>query len=386
MTVQGPLSGVIVLDLTRVLAGPYCTMILGDLGARVVKVEAPGTGDDSRAYGPFFDGQSGYYAAMNRGKESIALDLLAEADRAIFERLLRRADVLVENFRPGMMDRFGYGWATAQAMNPRLIYASASGFGQSGPYARRPAYDIVAQAMGGIMSVTGHPGGPPTRVGSSIGDLAAGLFTAIGINAALVERARTGQGSRLDVAMLDCQVALLENSITRFCASGKSPEPLGTRHPSIAPFAAFATKDEPIVVGCGNDLLFQKFAAAIGRPEWANDPRFAANAQRAANIVALHRAIEDALAARDRKEWLRILEQAGVPSGPINKVGDLFADPQIAERQMILPVDDPDLPTLRVAGNPIKFDHHPEPGHRGRVPKLDADRARILADLDSGRL
>jgi len=239
MTVAGPLSGLIVLDLTRVLAGPYCTMVLADLGARIIKVEAP-EGDDSRHYGPFINGTSGYFTAFNRGKESIAIDLKNEVDRAVFERLLTKTDVLVENYRPGTMEKLGYGWESLHPRFPRLIYAAASGFGHSGPYANRPAYDMVVQAMGGIMSITGHPHGPPTRVGSSIGDISAGLFTTIGIVSALYDRARSNAGMKLDVAMLDCQVAILENAITRYFATGRSPGPLGARHASIAPFAAFA--------------------------------------------------------------------------------------------------------------------------------------------------
>ena len=250
---------------TRVLAGPYCTMILADLGARVLKVETPDGGDDSRGYGPFVNGKSAYFMAMNRGKESIALDLKAPADRRIFEQLLPKMDVLVENFRPGAMERLGYGWETLQRAIPRLIYAAASGFGHSGPYKSRPAYDMVVQGMGGIMSITGHPGGPPTRVGASIGDLTAGLFTTIGIASALHHRAKSGKGMKIDVAMLDCQVAILENALSRYFLTGKSPAPLGARHPSIAPFAAFKTADGHIIIACGTDALYRKLCAAIER-------------------------------------------------------------------------------------------------------------------------
>ena len=215
MSVPGPLAGLLVVDLTRVLAGPFCTMVLADLGARVIKVEAPG-GDDARRIGPFVDGESAYFTSLNRGKQSIALDLKHAADRTVFEKLLARADVLCENFRPGVMDRLGYGWETLHERHPRIVLASTSGFGQTGPYAGRPAYDIVVQAMGGVMSLTGHPGSPPTRVGSSLGDITAGLFTAVGIQAALLERERSGSGRRVDVSMLDAQVATLENAIGRY--------------------------------------------------------------------------------------------------------------------------------------------------------------------------
>ena len=386
MTVSGPLAGILVVDLTRVLAGPYCTMVLSDLGARVVKVEQPGKGDDSRVYGPFIAGQSGYFAAMNRGKESIALDLKAPADRAILERLLEKADVLVENFRPGTMERLGLGWDDLHRRYPRLIYAAASGFGHTGPYSARPAYDMVAQAMGGVMSITGHPGGPPTRVGSSIGDLTAGLFCAIGIASALAHRERHGVATKIDVAMLDSQVAILENAITRYVATGEAPGPLGARHPSIAPFAAFATADGHVVIACGTDAIWQRMCRTIGCPELAADARFTSNDLRARNIEALNVEMEKALTQATTAEWLRRLSDAEIPHAPINNVADVLADPQVIARNMVVAVDDPDLPTLRVAGNPIKMSEFPDPTTRGRVPKLDQDRAQILADLDNGTL
>ena len=386
MTVSGPLAGILVVDLTRVLAGADGTMGLSDLGARVVKVEQPGRGDDSRAYGPFIAGQSGYFAAMNRGKESIALDLKAPADRAILERLLEKADVLVENFRPGTMERLGLGWDDLHRRYPRLIYAAASGFGHTGPYSARPAYDMVAQAMGGVMSITGHPGGPPTRVGSSIGDLTAGLFCAIGIASALAHRERHGVATKIDVAMLDSQVAILENAITRYVATGDAPGPLGARHPSIAPFAAFATADGHVVIACGTDAIWQRMCRTIGCPELAADARFTSNDLRARNIEALNVEMEKALTQATTAEWLRRLSDAEIPHAPINNVADVLADPQVIARNMVVAVDDPDLPTLRVAGNPIKMSEFPDPTTRGRVPKLDQDRAQILADLDNGTL
>ena len=298
MTVDGPLGGVTVIDMTRVLAGPYCTMVLADLGARVVKVETPGGGDDSRAFGPFVGGKSAYFMSINRGKESISLDLKEDAGRAAFESLLAGADVLVENFRAGTMERLGYGWEALHARFPRLIYAACSGFGHTGPYAGRPAYDVVVQAMGGIMSLTGHPGGPPARVGSSIGDIVAGLFTAIGVNGALYRRTLTGEGMKLDVSMLDCQVAILENALARYFASGEVPGPLGTRHPSITPFQSYATADGHVVISAGNDALFGKLCAALGRPALAEDARFADNAARIANIDALEAEFEAVLTMR----------------------------------------------------------------------------------------
>ncbi len=386
MTVSGPLAGILVVDLTRVLAGPYCTMVLSDLGARVVKVEQPGKGDDSRVYGPFIAGQSGYFAAMNRGKESIALDLKAPDDRAILERLLERADVVVENFRPGTMERLGLGWDDLHKRYPRLIYAAASGFGHTGPYSARPAYDMVAQAMGGVMSITGHPGGPPTRVGSSIGDLTAGLFCAIGIASALAHRERHGVATKIDVAMLDSQVAILENAITRYVATGEAPGPLGARDPSIAPFAAFATAVGHVVIACGTDAIWQRMCKTIGCPALSSDVRFNSNDLRARNVEALQDELERVLRTAPTAEWLRRLSDAEIPNAPINNVADVLSDPQVVARNMVVAVDDPDLPTLRVAGNPIKMSAFPDPTVRGRVPKLDQDRAHILADLDDGTL
>jgi CoA:oxalate CoA-transferase len=377
----GPLSGITIVDLTRVLAGPYCTMVLADLGARVIKIESPEGGDDSRRYGPFVNGKSAYFMAMNRGKESIALDLKRDPDRTIFEGLLQQADVLVENFRPGAMERLGYGWEALQARHPRLIYAAASGFGHSGPYAPKPAYDMVVQGMGGIMSITGHPGGPPTRVGASIGDITAGLFTAIGVVSALHHRHASGQGMKIDVAMLDCQVAILENALSRYFLTGRSPQPLGARHPSIAPFAAFATADGHIIIAAGTDVLFGKLAAALGRPELARDARFLTNDQRAENVDALSAALEVILKERDSAEWLKLLETAGVPCGPINDIAGIANDPQIRARNMIVAIEDPEAGSLKLAGNPIKLSAFPDPTSRPAAPALDGDRAAILKDL-----
>jgi CoA:oxalate CoA-transferase len=376
----GPLNGITVVDLTRVLAGPYCTMVLSDLGARVIKVEPPG-GDDSRHYGPFVDGESAYFASLNRGKESIALDLKAEADRALFERLLAKADVVVENFRPGTMARLGYGWEALHERFPRLIYAAASGFGHSGPYSQRPAYDLVAQAIGGIMSLTGEPGRPPARVGTSIGDITAGLFTTIGITAALHQRHRTGQGMMIDVAMLDGQVAVLENALARYFATGQVPGPMGTRHPSITPFEAFSAADGYIVVAAGNDTLFARLCQAVGRPELPADPRFASNPQRTTHVDALKVEMEKALSARPTAEWLAVLGAAGIPCGPINTLDKVVADPQVAARTMVVSAEGASGQPLRMAGNPIKMSAFVDQPTRSRVPRLDEDRARIVADF-----
>ena len=345
---DGPLAGTLVLDLTRVLAGPYCTMVLADLGARVIKVEAPGRGDDARHIGPFVSGKSAYFMSLNRGKESIALDLKNDADRSVFEKLLARADVLVENFRPGAMGRMGLGWKDLHARFPKLVYASTSGFGQTGPESRRPAYDIVVQAMGGIMSLTGQPGGPPTRVGTSLGDIAAGLFTAVGIQAALLARRADGQGRQVDVAMLDAQVAILENAIARYAATGVAPGPLGSRHPSITPFDAFRASDGFIVIAVGNDALFEKLCNTIGRSELASDPRFATNEDRTRNQPALKAYLEETFAGDGVEKWLARMRDAGIPCSPVNDVAKVLSDPQVAARNMVVTAEDPDVGAVQM--------------------------------------
>ena len=382
---DGPLAGVTVLDLTRVLAGPYCTMVLSDLGARVIKVERPGSGDDARAIGPFVetDGEreSAYFLSLNRGKLSIALDLKNDTDRGSFERLTAQADVLVENFRPGTMEKLGYGWDALHARHPRLIYAATSGFGHSGPYSRRPAYDMVVQAMGGIMSLTGTPGGPPTRVGSSIGDIAAGLFTAIGVNAALFERGQTGLGRKIDVAMLDSQVAILENAIARYQATGEVPGPLGARHPSITPFEAFRTRDGFVVIAAGNDELFARLCASLGCPRLSEEEEFASNELRTQHHESLRRELESALGRETTATWLERLEAAEIPCGPINDVSQVLADEQVRARNMVVSVPGPGDRPIEIAGNPIKLDGVDDPKTRPAAPRLDADRQRILDAL-----
>lgn len=377
----GPLKGLTILDLSRVLAGPYCTMVLADLGARVIKIETPKGGDDSRSIGPFVGSESAYFASINRGKQSLALDLKAEADRAIFEALLARADVLVENYRPGVMARLGYGWAALHAQHPRLIYAAASGFGQTGPIAHKAAYDMVVQAMGGIMSVTGHPGGPPTRVGTSIGDITAGLFTTIGILSALHHRTASGQGQFVDVAMLDGQIAILENAVARTVTSGVAPGPLGARHPSITPFAAYQCQDAPIVIAAGNDALWQALLDALGLSGLNANPRFASNAARTHAADEVATLLEAALAAAPVAHWLEVLDKAGVPCGPLQDVAQALAHPQVKARNMLIDTEFPDGTPLKAAGNPIKLSAHPDPSTRPRAPRLDEHRAQILKEL-----
>jgi CoA:oxalate CoA-transferase len=365
------LDGITVIDLTRVLAGPFCTMVLSDLGAEVIKIERPGTGDDARGIGPFVNGISAYFASLNRGKRSIALDLKDADDRARLDALLEGADVVVENFSGGTMERLGLGWSVLHERFPRLVYAAVSGFGHTGPYRNRPAYDMVVQGMGGIMSITGHDGGPPTRVGTSIGDITAGLFTAIGICSALFHRAITGEAVKVDVSMLDCQVAILENAIARYAATGESPGPLGSRHPSITPFAAFPAADGWFVVAAGNDELFGRLCSAIGRLDLADDPRFRTNHDRTEHHAQLGAELEQTFGQRPLAEWLEVLGAADVPCGPVNDIAAVLADPQVRARNMVVTLDDPDLPGFLVAGNPIKLSTFPDPPTRGPVPRLD---------------
>jgi CoA:oxalate CoA-transferase len=377
-----PLAGVTVIDMTRVLAGPFCTLLLANLGARVIKVERPPDGDDARAIGPFKGGKSLYFAGLNYGKESIALDLRADADRTIFEDLLGAADVLVENFRPGVLERLGYGWPVLSARFPRLVYGAASGFGHTGPLRDRPAFDLVVQAMGGIASLTGHPDGPPARVGVSIGDIAAGLFLSTGITSALYQRRETGRGTMIDVAMFDCQLAILENALTRHLVTGEMPGRLGTRHPNIAPFQAFDTQDgHPIVVCAGHDDLFRKFCVVLGAPDLADDPRFQTADARRGHVDALEAHVQPILRDRPAADWLARLEGAGVPCGPVNTVAEAVRHPQATARHMVVDIADPAIGSLFVAGNPVKVDGVPDPGSPHPPPELDADRAAILAWL-----
>jgi len=387
MTSPGPLDDLLIVDLSRVLAGPYATMVLGDLGARVVKVERPGAGDDSRHIGPFKASASGelqsaYFASINRGKQSIALDLGDADDRAVFDALLAKADVLIENFRPGVMDKLGLGWAALHARHPRLIYAATSGFGHTGPDRAKPAYDMIVQALGGIMSVTGWPGGKPTRVGTSIGDITAGLFTVAGILSALHHRTRTGDGLFVDVAMLDGQIAILENAVARYAVSGIAPGPLGARHPSITPFAAYACSDRPIVIAAGNDVLFGALAVALELPELIADARFGSNAARTEHAEALAAALEARLATATAAHWLARLEAAGLPCAPLNDVAQALAHPQVIARNMAITTAFPDGTPLLAAGNPVKLSGYADPPVRAKAPALDEHRAMILRELE----
>ncbi|QDI75752.1 MULTISPECIES: CaiB/BaiF CoA transferase family protein [Leisingera] len=377
-----PLDNITILDLTHVLAGPYCSMILSDLGARVIKVERPGGGDDTRTFPPFKDGESAYFATINHGKESIALDLKAPDDRAIFERLLAQADVLLENFRPGVMQRLGYGWDALHAQYPRLIYGAVSGFGHSGPDALKPAYDMVVQARGGVMSITGEKNREPVRVGASIGDIVAGMFLGHGILAALLDVQKTGEGKFVDVAMLDSQLALLEHAIAITSVTGEAPQPSGARHPSITPFETFHASDGLFVIAAGNDALFARLCDVLQLP-LAGDARFASNPARCDNARLLKRLIEAVTLEETKAHWIALLTEAGIPTGPIQTVDQVLKDPQILARNMVVDVlDENGRPEYLSAGNPIKMSGLPDPATRPPAPRLDGSRAQILAWLE----
>ncbi len=380
---RAPLAGITVVDLGRVLAAPFASSVLASLGARVIKVERPSTGDDARHFGPFIGDQSLYFASVNCGKESIALDLKSPTDRATFEGLLDLADVLVENFSPDVMESLGYGWSEVKSRWPRLVYASISGFGQTGPWSDRPAYDIIAQALSGMMHLTGTPGQGPVRVGASIGDLVGGLYLALGVVSALHKRHESGLGERVDVAMLDAQVAFLEVAMTKFTASGVEPQATGTRHPSIAPFQAFHCADRWIVIAAGNDQLFAKLCQALGRPDLASDARYATNDARRESIDALEGEMTATLSHHDAAHWIHVLGVAGVPCAPIQTVGEMTRMEQIAARNMVLPIDDPLLEGACVPGNPIKFSSSDDPTSRRRPPQLNEDRRRIIDEIAS---
>jgi len=378
---KGPLSGILVVDLSRILAGPYCTLLMAEMGARVIKVEPPKGGDDARAYGPFVNGKSTYFASINRGKESIALDLKADGDRKIFEQLLEKADVVVENFRPGTMEKLGYGWETLHAKYPHLIYAAASGFGHTGPNSKDPAYDMVMQGQGGIMSITGNEGQPPSRVGMSIGDIGAGLYTAVAVNAAIVHRLKTGESTKVDIAMFDCQLALLENAIMRYTVEKEIPGPLGARHPTITPFEAFATSDGSIIIAAGNDSLFMKMCDALGRSDLATAPEYKSNALRQKSQKKLKHEIESVLKTNTTDHWIAVVSKGGVPCGPINNIAQAIEHPQVDARNMLVDVPDGSGGTLKLAGNPLKMSAFADPTTRPAAPDLDSDRDAILSYL-----
>ena len=377
-SIIAPLDGLVVVDFSRVLAGPYCTMQLADLGARVIKVEQPGRGDDTRAWGPPFVGtESAYFLSVNRNKESLALDLKHPRARPILDALLARADVIVENFRPGTMARLGLGYDEVHARHPRIVYASISGFGQTGPRHAEAGYDAMIQAEGGLMSITGAPTGPPFRLGVAIADIATGMFAVQGILAALFVRERLGRGQFVDLAMLDAVTALLTYQASSVFATGGTPVRMGNRHPSIAPYDTFTAADGDFVLAVGNDDQFQRLSRALADPALGADPRFATNADRVRNGEALREALTPLLAARTRQDLLTRLTAAGVPAGAVRSVTEALADPQVAARGMIVPLEHLTAGPIRVLGTPLKLSETPA-AIRTPPPALGQHTAAIL--------
>jgi glutaryl-CoA transferase len=357
---EAVLSDVVVIDLSRVLAGPYCTMILGDLGATVIKIEQPGKGDDTRYFGPpYIAGESAYYLGLNRNKYSILLDFSTPEGKERLLNLVRKATVLVENFRPGSLERQGLGYESLRAINPGLIYCSISGYGQTGPYASRPGYDFVAQAESGLMSVTGEIDGEPQRVGSPVGDVSAGMFACMSILAALRVRDRTGKGQYIDISLLETTMSLLSNVSSNYLISGEEAERFGNGHPNIVPYQAFRTKDGYVVVSCGNDRLYQELCHLLGREDLAADPRFATNPQRVRNRKELVPVLQEEFLQRRTDEWLPELRAAGIPCGPINTISQIFNDPHIQAREFVWECEHPRAGRIKLSGSPIHLSETP---------------------------
>ena len=357
---QAVLSDVVVLDLSRVLAGPYCTMMLGDLGAKVIKVEQPGKGDDTRAFGPpYIEGESAYYLGLNRNKYSILVDFSTPEGKQRVLELARTATVLVENFRPGTLAKQGLDYESLKTINPGLIYCSISGYGQTGPYASRPGYDFVAQAESGIMAVTGEIDGDPQRVGSPIGDVSAGMFACMAILAALRVRDRTGEGQYIDIALIETTMSMLSNVASNYLISGDEAPRLANGHPNIVPYQAFRTRDGHVVVSCGNDRLYGVLCRMLGREDLASDPRFSTNSQRVRNRSELLPILQEAFLQRSTDEWLPELRAAGIPCGPINTVSQIFNDPHIQARGYVWECDHPTAGKIKLAGSPMHFSETP---------------------------
>ena len=376
-----PLQNIKILDLTRVLAGPFSTMMLQELGAEVIKVEIPKTGDDARYFGPFKEDKSAYFLSINRGKKSISLNLKTQKAKEIIFELVKKVDVVTENFRPGTMEKLGLDYETLKKINPKIIFASTSGFGQTGPDSRKPAYDMLVQAMSGMMSITGWQDKPPTRVGVSIGDIGAGLYTVIGITTALYHRAMTGEGQRIDVAMLDCQLSLLENAIVRYEVDGKSPQPNGNQHPTITPFQVFQTKDHYLAIAMGNERMWKKFCETINRTDLLNNPKFEGNLNRTANRDELLPEIIEIFKTKTNAEWVKILDKAQLPHSPVNSIGEVMEHPQVKARNMIVETDDQLGGTIKVAGNPIKMSSIPEEPTRKAVPNIGEHNKEIFKSM-----
>ncbi len=381
MTNPPPLRGIWVLDLSRVLAGPFCSMNLADLGAEVIKVEMPGSGDDTRAYPPYIGSQSSYFMSANRGKKSITLDLKAKEGQEVLHRLAAGSDVVIENFRPGVTTRLAADYATLGKINPRLIYCSISSFGQTGPYAEKPGYDLIIQGMGGLMGITGEPNGPPVRVGVAITDLGAGMWATIAILAAIQARGRDGAGQYLDISMMDGSVAWMTYVAGNYFATGKAPPRMGSAHPSIVPYQAFQASDgKSILVGGGNDRLFASLCEGLGLPDLPKDPRFLGNESRVKNKAALIPLLEGKFLQRTRDEWIAALDKLGVPVAPVYTIDEIFADEQVKHRGLLVEMDHPELgkvkqiaPAVRMSSTPCVVESPP--------PLLGEHTEQVLKEL-----
>jgi formyl-CoA transferase/CoA:oxalate CoA-transferase len=380
---NGPLTGTTILDLTRVLSGPYCTMMLADMGARVIKVEQPGRGDDTRHWGPPFQhGESAYFLSVNRNKESLTLDLKHPDARALLDRLIQRTDVLVENFRPGTMDRLGLGYDALAARHPRLIYCSISGFGQTGPARGRPGYDAVMQAESGLMSITGAADGPPYRLGVAISDIVAGMFAAQGVTLALLARSTSGRGQLVDIGMLDTAAALLTYQAGIYFATGASPGRMGNRHPTIMPYETFESSDGEFVIAVGNDGLWRTLCQSIGLPELAADSRFATNSQRVSQADVLRPVLGERFATESSSHWIAVLTRAGIPCGSVRTVDEALREPQLRARDMICELDHPVAGRISVLGVPIKMSA--TPGRVTTAPPVLGQHTESILREDAG--
>ncbi len=374
------LAGLKLLDVSRVLTGPYCTMVMADLGADVIKIEVPGRGDDSRQFGPFANGESGYYMTLNRNKRSLTLDLRRPEGQAVLKDLAVWADILVENFAAGTMDQWGLGYDHLAALNPRLVYVSITGFGQYGPYAGRFAFDAIAQATGGLMSITGQKGGPPTRVGTALGDINAGNFAAIGLLAALYQRERTGRGQHIDISMQDCIAAILENAVVRYTIDGVVPGRLGSAHATVGPYDVFPASDGYVFIACANEATWQRLCAAMGQPGLTADPRFAANRDRIGHIDELTALITSWSGGHSVADLLAILGDNDVPAAPVFTVEQVVNDPHIKARNMMVTVGHPVAGPVTIPGNPIKMSAAEDTIERP-APLLGQHTDEILAAL-----